>query len=223
MKKIFIVTEGASEEHFAKAILSPHFLDFDKIIIPIKVLTKKDDRHGKMHKGGITSYSKMQTTLCPVLRQASASKDSYVTTMIDFYALPTDTPNYASAMKHHNAYEAVKEIEEAISDKEGFKQIFFPYIQLHEFEALLFADIEQLTTEYFNSDIDELRQVSIIQPNPELINNTPNTAPSKRILKVIPAYDKTVAGIEILRKIGLNKLRQKCQHFNDWITLLEQI
>ena len=126
MKKIFVVTESASEEHFAKAILSPHFLDLNKIIIPIKVLTKKDDRHGKMHKGGITSYSKMQTTLRPVLRQ-----------------------------------------------------------------------------------------VSIIQPNPELINNSPNTAPSKRILKVIPAYDKTVTGVEILRKISLNKLRQKCQHFND--------
>ena len=30
MKKIFIVTEGPSEEHFAKAILAPHFLDYDK-------------------------------------------------------------------------------------------------------------------------------------------------------------------------------------------------
>lgn len=133
MKKIFIVTEGPSEEHFAKAILAPHFLDYDKNIIPITILTKRDNRHGIMYKGGMSSYSKMQNTLEP------------------------------------------------------------------------------------------LRQAISAQPNPELINNSFETAPSKRILKAIPAYDKTVAGIEVLRRIGLNKIRDKCRHFNDWITHLEQI
>lgn len=223
MKNIFIIAEGVSEEKFAKKILGPYFLDFDKNIIPITVLTKKDNRHGKMFKGGISTYSKMRNTLEPVLKRASARGDSYVTTMVDFYALPTDTPGYADAMKNLNAYDIVYQIENTILQEEGFDRIFKPYIQLHEFEALLFANIELLTTEYFDCNIDELRQILISQPNPELINNGFETAPSKRILKAIPAYDKTVAGIEILSKIGLDKIREKCSHFNDWITYLEQI
>ena len=83
MKNIFIVAEGVSEEHFAKKILCPHFLDFDKNIIPITVLTKKDNRHGAIHKGGITTYRKFQNTLHPILKQAAKSGDSYVTTMVD--------------------------------------------------------------------------------------------------------------------------------------------
>ena len=223
MKKIFIVTEGPSEEHFAKAILAPHFLDYEKIIIPITILTKRDNRHGIMYKGGMSSYSKMQNSLEPVLKRSSRSEDSYVSTMVDFYALPTDTPGYANAMKYSDAYDKVRQLENSILQKVGHERHFKPYIQLHEFEALLFADIEQLSTEYFDCQIDELRQAISTQPNPELINNSFETAPSKRILKAIPAYDKTVAGIEVLRRIGLNKIRDKCRHFNDWITHLEQI
>jgi hypothetical protein len=223
MKNIFIIAEGPSEEKFAKKILVPHFLDFDKNIIPITVLTKKDNRHGKMFKGGISTYGKLEGTLCPKLKQAAASRDSYVTTMIDFYALPTDTPGYDDSMKYVSVYDKVKIIEAAISEKEGYKQIFLPYIQLHEFEALLFTDVEQLLTEYFDYNIDELRQALVTQPNPELINNSFDTAPSKRILKAIPIYDKTVAGVEVLRKIGLDQIRQKCEHFNAWITRLEQL
>jgi hypothetical protein len=222
MKNIFIIAEGPSEERFAKKILGPHFLDFDKNIIPITALTKKDNRHGTIHKGGITTYRKFQNTLHPILKQAAKSGDAYVTTMVDFYALPTDTPGHDESMKCSSAYDKVKVIETAISEQEGYKQIFLPYIQLHEFEALLFTDVEQLLTEYFDYNIDELRQALVAQPNPELINNSFDTAPSKRILKAISIYDKTVAGVEVLCKIGLDQIRQKCKHFNDWITHLEQ-
>ena len=223
MKKIFIVTEGPSEEHFAKVVLTPHFLDFDKNIIPITILTKRDNRHGIMHKGGMSSYGKMHNTLEPVLKRASKNEDSYVTTMVDFYALPTSTPGYTEAMKYSDAYDKVNQLESSILQEEGYERYFKPYIQLHEFEALLFTDIDQLTTEYFDCNIDNLREILTFQSNPELINNGFDTAPSKRILKAIPAYDKTVAGIEILRRIGLSKIREKCKHFNDWITFLEQI
>ena len=59
--------------------------------------------------------------------------------------------------------------------------------------------------------------------NPELIDDGPETAPSKRILEEIPEYDKVAAGVSVVGKIGLPVLRQKCAHFNGWLTKLEQL
>jgi hypothetical protein len=59
--------------------------------------------------------------------------------------------------------------------------------------------------------------------NPELINDNPETAPSKRIMNVIPEYDKVTAGVSIVEKIGIGKIVESCQHFNDWIDVLKQL
>ncbi|MCI5222848.1 MAG: DUF4276 family protein, partial [Candidatus Electrothrix sp. AR4] len=59
--------------------------------------------------------------------------------------------------------------------------------------------------------------------NPELINDSPATAPSKRILDEISEYDKATAGVAVAEQIGLPMLRQKCRHFADWLVLLEQL
>ncbi len=59
--------------------------------------------------------------------------------------------------------------------------------------------------------------------NPELIDGGATTAPSKRILKEIPEYDKVTDGVEVAGKIGLPLLRQKCRHFEEWLSALEQL
>jgi hypothetical protein len=56
-----------------------------------------------------------------------------------------------------------------------------------------------------------------------LIDDGPTTAPSKRIIAEIPEYDKATAGVAVAEKIGMDTLRQKCRHFNEWITRLEQL
>ena len=101
---------------------------------------------------------------------------------------------------------------------------FIPYIQLHEFEALILSNPAKLNHDYleYERPITELTK-SIEGMNPELINDDPNTAPSKRILSCIPEYNKTVAGVAIAELIGLPILREKCRHFNDWLTQLEEL
>jgi len=61
--------------------------------------------------------------------------------------------------------------------------------------------------------------------NIELINESDNTAPSKRIEKCFNQYchEKATAGIYIALEIGLDKIRGKCQHFNDWIEKIENL
>jgi hypothetical protein len=68
-----------------------------------------------------------------------------------------------------------------------------------------------------------LRVAASQYPNPELINDSEQTSPSKRILQCVPEYDKPTDGIEITEKIGLAGLRKKCRHFNGWIEKLENL
>ena len=58
----------------------------------------------------------------------------------------------------------------------------------------------------------------------ELVDNSVETAPSKRIIKALKDkyhYDKPKTGTEITDKIGIDTLRVKCQHFNEWLTKIE--
>ena len=63
--------------------------------------------------------------------------------------------------------------------------------------------------------------------NPELINNSPETAPSKRIIKAIEGdkkthynYNKPKTGKIVTKYIGIDELRSKCKHFDEWIEKL---
>ena len=59
----------------------------------------------------------------------------------------------------------------------------------------------------------------------ELVDNSAETAPSKRIIKALQDeyhYDKPKSGTEITDKIGIDALRAKCRHFNDWLTTIEK-
>ena len=61
--------------------------------------------------------------------------------------------------------------------------------------------------------------------NPEEINEGQETAPSKRIIKEIPEYkgQKATIGPLVAAKIDLDVLREKCKHFNEWLTRLEKL
>ena len=117
-----------------------------------------------------------------------------------------------------------KDFADAINDKR-----FIPYIQLHEFEALLFCGIEYITRIYPGCEkrCEQLTQALQKAGNPELINNSPETAPSKRIIKAIEGgkkphynYNKPKTGKFVTKNIGIDELRSKCKHFNEWIEKL---
>ena len=144
--------------------------------------------------------------------------------MFDFYRLPNDFPGYAAAQKLSDPYEKAAYLEAALRADIGDDR-FLPYLQLHEFEALIFADPQKLDWEYLEheSAIEELLAVSADFANPELVNGSEATAPSKRIQQVIPEFDKVTAGISVLTRIGLETLKIKCPHFAEWIGNLEKI
>ncbi len=221
MKKVFIVTEGQSETNFVKRVMAPYF-SHRGILIPITVVTKTDGKHGKIYKGGVANYAQIRNTLSKILARESKNTDSCVTTMFDFYGLPTDVPGVLDAEKVNDPYEKVGMIEMEIQKAEGYDvKFFFPYIELHEFEAMLFSDLTKLEEAYFEYDLTALKACVKVQSNPELINDGAETAPSKRIINCIECFDKANVGVDVLDKIGMEHIVRKCRHFAEWVEHIE--
>ena len=222
MIRLHITTEGATELQFTEKVLAPHLGNFNVIADARSVLTSKDNRRGKEYRGGLVTYAKAKQDIQNWMKQDNHPECRF-TTMFDLYALPNDFPGYTEARAQQNAYEKVKILETRLAEDIGDDR-FIPYVQLHEFEALIFADPQQLDWEYLEHDQAIARLTAMVaDKNPELINDTPETAPSKRILKEIPEYDKVTAGVAVAEKIGLQPLRAKCKHFDEWVSLLENL
>jgi hypothetical protein len=221
--RVHIVTEGQTETNFVNRLLVPHFSRLGITLVPCTVVTKNDIKAGRQHKGGISNYLKVKNDILRCLAFAKVS-EVYVSTMFDLYHLPTDFPCYAGAEKINDPYSRVEFLESSLKeDLCKNSPVFLPYLSLHEFEALLFSDIGIVEEHFFDANIMPLRKTVSQYPNPELINNSEQTAPSKRIFQCVTEYTKPVDGVEIAQKIGLTNLRKKCRHFDDWIGKLENL
>lgn len=219
MIRLNITAEGFSEEKFVTDILRPHLLKFNVYAHVRKVLTSR-----KLKKrGGIVSYLKFKNDVTQWFKE---SPDVYHTSLIDLYGLAKDFPGYDST-KHLTPYKRVAEMEKLLEEDLDFHR-FIPYIQLHEFESLLYSDtleMEEWLSLYNKIPSDHFTMIKNSFPgsNPELINESRETAPSKRILAICDSYDKVNDGVLILKEIGLKKLRRECSHFDEWLTKLENL
>lgn len=229
MKRINILVEGQSEENFVSQFLAPILGQKQIFLIARRVETGR--KAGKIFRGGVTNYLKFSNDL---LNWHKQEPQTLITMMLDYYALPPDFPGYEQAQALVDPYEKVALIETALlndleSKQAGLARVFTPYIQLHEFEALLFSHPTQLSEElsiYQAAPHLEKQLTDILeafQANPELINDHPDTAPSKRISRLCPGYNKPILGLSIAEIIGLDHIRSQCRHFNDWLTTLENL
>ena len=222
-KRLNITAEGQTEEKFVKQTLSEYLGQFNVSTDVRCVLTSKDKT--KAYRGGLISYEKAKNDIISWLKE---DRDSNVrfSTMFDLYALPNDFPSFEEAKKYAaDPYTRVQVLENAFREDIGDYR-FFPYIQLHEFEALILSKPQELQNEYFEYE-DEIRElVELLEEiqNPELINDKPETAPSKRIIKLIPEYEynKVSVGATLVAGIGIEWLIEHCAHFRDWLEILKQ-
>lgn len=188
-------------------------------------------KHGRRFRGGLISYSQLAGDLTRWMKQ-DRNPESWFTTMFDLYKLPSDFPGYADCRPITDPRKRVECLEEKFRlDVEGrfgddpIHQRIVPYIQLHEFEALLFSDPAKFLDVFpaAHSEVKQLRAVAAQYESPEDIDDGETTAPSKRILSLLPNYVKPVSGILIARGIGLSGLRSECPHFRHWFERLSQL
>ena len=101
---------------------------------------------------------------------------------------------------------------------------FIPYVQMHEFEALLFSAPGQLASEVGRPDLEQhFQAIRDAFATPEHIDDSPHTAPSKRIKQVFPRYRKVQMGLRAAGVMGLHKIRKECPLFSAWLARLESL
>lgn len=215
MSRVLILVEGQTEGIFVERVLTPYLADRNIFLSkPIIIPTKKivDRPH---IKGGVTNYRQVKNALQRLLGDSSASA---ITTMIDFYGLPRDFPGYDE--KSGNCFTQAGNLEEAFKNDINDRR-FIPYFSLHEFEALLFVSPEIIASRFRESHcLDELRSIKSMFTSPEEINDSPDTAPSKRLIALYSTYSKVVDGIVIAEQIPIEEIRKECSHFNQWLEKL---
>lgn len=224
MVEVVAIVEGQTEQTFVHEVLAAH-LALHRIAI-WAVLP------GKARKsGGVKSWESAQGDILRALKQGR-----HVTTMFDFYGMPLDWPGRAEAAKlrwgqrgSHVEHAMQQNIAAAMGGAFDPRQLI-PYVQVHEFEALAFADVAVLAEEaslLFGISAqrlqDKLREIVQQFGDPEEINDDYDTCPSRRLTGLLERYRKSSHGPTIVGAIGLAKLRQKCRHFGDWVTRLEAL
>lgn len=218
--RLYITTEGQSERKFADEVLRPHLAAFSIDVKTRVVLTNR--KLGK--RGGILDFEKIHGDLQRLMRE-DGHPEARFTTMVDLYALPPEFPGWEAAQRKTVPQERVAALEAALKANIGDSR-FLPYIQLHEFEALLYCDLSQLQQRIADSERAFAALATEVRGmEPEEINEGATTAPSKRIINHVPIYDrlKVRVGAPAAAAIGLPALRTKCPHFNAWVSRLEAL
>ncbi|MHB1461098.1 MAG: DUF4276 family protein [Armatimonadota bacterium] len=225
--RLQVVAEGRTEQEFVRTTLANHLGQYGISTVARCALTSSQS--SRKYTGGVSSYGKLRNDIIKWLKEDSGH-DARFTTMVDLYALPTDFPQYEISRTIADPYMRVSMLENAMASDIGEPR-FIPYIQLHEFEALLFVDPMKLCDEYFDDEyVQKARELvdqkaKLPSRNPELIDGGNTTAPSKRIIQCIPPYqyNKAISGPRVAAAIGLQALRAACSHFNEWLNKLEAL
>jgi hypothetical protein len=209
-RALFIVVEGQTEEEFVNEIIRPWMLSHGiHDVRAIKIRTSKTG------KGGNSNYLHFKNTTNLLLKQ---EKDILVTCLVDYFRLPSEFPGYATALTQKTVAKRVTILESELG-KDINSPHFIPYIQLHEFEALLFTKSNGFSVipSLGSKALTEIEAIITKYPNPEDINDHPDTAPSKRIEKLIPSYNKVLFGNYIILENGLSSILDKCPRFKQWL------
>jgi hypothetical protein len=229
MTRLNVVVEGETEEAFVDGVLGPHLARVDVKATPILVPTKPGTR-SRTHRGGIGHYDPVKRI---IERLVLNQPEAYTTTLFDYYGLPDSFPgiNDPDCPPRPRLHRRIEYLERALEEDIGDTHRFIAYFQLHEFEALLFSDVDTLHREVrsasdrddANALLDELRNVVIQHDSPEDIDDDPETAPSKRLTALYSEYEKPFFGELVAESIGLDAIRSECPRFDDWLARLETL
>lgn len=218
--QLLLFVEGDSEEIFIKNVINPYLYDRNIRITPTKITTSIKERK---YQGGVGNAT-FEILKKDILR--FNSNQSYCGCFFDLYGLTSTFPGYDLSKNEKNPYKRIELIEKSLSDIIDIPT-FIPYIQLHEFEALFFSDIEKIDDNLSHysgiSQKKKLKEILSHFQNPELINDSPVTAPSRRLKTLYPNYQKMLHGIHIFEDIPLSKMRERCKHFNEWLLKIENL
>lgn len=214
MKRVIIICEGPTEQEFCMEVLGAELAKRDAYVEAPLI---------KHSHGGIVPWATIKRQILKHLQEGEV----YVSMLVDYYGIKEQFgfPGWDESLrivdKTERLHFLLEKMEEDIPETLRYR--FIPYIQMHEFEGLLFSDVHTFLNSFEENEIkmEDLQAAADAFESPEMINNSPETAPSKRLIDAIPDYDKIVFGNCVAMDIGLEKIREKCPLFNEWVEKLE--
>ncbi len=203
MIRLAVSVEGQTEREFVKRLLVERLRLVGIAAVPVLFGGRG---------GGVTV-----DRLCSEMTDLAWSHDA-VTSLIDYYGL------------RGRQQRSVEEVEEfvrcAVTRRmRGRHTRVLPYVQRYEFEGLLFSDLNAVSRviDVSPKQLEELKNIRSNFATPESINDGRDSAPSKRLKRAIPAYDKVLQGPEIAERTTIEMISRECPRFRDWISRLETL
>lgn len=226
-----VIVEGQTEEAFVNDVLYTPLRRRAVYLRPILVPTKRGAR-SRSRRGGMGSFAAARRI---IERKVRGDTTAFTTTMFDYYGLPGDFPGLGDddLPPPVSLDKRIAFLEDRLAGVVDGVRRFRPYLQVHEFEALLFSDVQaldeavrlqspRLQSPYEQSRVKRLENVlSDFGGRPEAINDGTETAPTKRLRDMYPGYDKVLFGSLVAEAIGLDATRAACLHFDAWVQWLE--
>lgn len=224
MMRLGVHVEGQTEELFVNELLASHLYGqgFSQVWARL---------YGKARRRG---RGTAWPAVCrEIVRHLKEDKTIIATTMADYYGMPQSGsrawPGRATAANLPYPQRA-KAVEDALAadihlamGSRFDERRFIPFVMMHEFEALLFSDCERFAIGIDRPELaSSFQEIRAAFPTPEAIDDSPVTAPSKRIEALLPGYEKPRLGALAARAIGLETMRAECPHFDCWVSRLER-
>ena len=226
MTRLLIHVEGQTEETFVNEVLGPHLSGYGYSVVSARLLGNARQRS---RRGGIRSWPVVRKEIVHHLRQ---DPGCIASTMVDYYGLPQSGqrawpgraaaswlpfPQKASTIERLFLADVCGQMGSSFNPDR-----FVPYVMMHEFEAMLFSDCRAFASGIGRPDLaPSLQAIRDGFASPEEIDDSPVTAPSKRITTLVPGYQKPTQGTLAFQQIGLGTIRAECPHFRAWLEQLE--
>jgi len=227
MARLIVQVEGVTEEEFVGAILAPHLLACGWESVAATRMGRartRDRRHG------VKGWDVVRDS---ILRHLKTDSGCCVTTLVDYYGLP-QTGSRAWPGRGEAGLRPIADrgawlqqrlkadVAEALGSEFDARR-FVPFVVMHEFEGLLFSDCGKFANAIGRPELESRFQaIRNAFATPEEINDSPHTAPSKRVEALVPGYEKPLFGVLAVLGIGLDRIRQECPHFHAWVQQLEK-
>jgi hypothetical protein len=219
MTRIHIICEGLTERVFVNRVMKERFAVQGIYLFPALLGVTG-------HKGGNVNFARLSADVVIRLKE---DENAFCTTLIDYYGSGRDFPGRAEAERKSRPGDKQRAVQDGLKASivpiyRGAERRFIPYVQMYEFEGLLFSDTTVFAASIGQPDLKEkLSAIRSSFETPEFINEGSESHPSRRIKSVWPGYNKSSHGQVIAEALGLAIIRRECPLFNEWVTHLEAL
>ncbi len=176
--EIVVLAEGPTEKIFIADMVVPYLAVEHSVFMTPIIISKPGQ------KGGDVKFARVKNDIELHLKQRS---DTYLTLFVDYYGINGDWPGLVESKRQSEPSMKAEKINSATKAKvnslfgtcDSYRR-FIPYVSMHEFEALLFSE-SQKAAELLHVSKRKIDEIIAECGGPENINDSPMSAPSKRL------------------------------------------